>query len=127
MGKVPGNITAVTQKTGSLLVTPIFALFFFALFVKFAKPLGVWIGAICGTTTAALTAFSGPLVQWLVINHGFDPAIFGTEWKYKLPGPVDNFIIDPISFQWIGPIALAVNLLVGSLVSLMIRGKRGGG
>lgn len=125
VGNVPGNITAVTQKTTSLLATPIFALFFFALFVKFAKPLGVWAGAICGICTAAMTAFSGPLVQWLVVNHGFDPATFGTQWKYQLPGPEDNFIIDPISFQWIGPIALAVNLLVGSLVSLMIRGQKG--
>ncbi len=97
MGRVPGNITAVTTKTSNLLTTPIFALFFFALFVPFASPRGVWIGAICGTTTAVLIAFSGPI-------FGFVP---GT----------DN--VDPISFQWIAPAAIAVNIVTGCIGSLL--------
>ena len=42
MHLVPGNITEVTSKTNSLLTAPIFCLFFFALFVPFARPLGVY-------------------------------------------------------------------------------------
>jgi SSS family solute:Na+ symporter len=59
MGSVPGNISAITGRTTNLLVTPIFALFFFALFVPFARPLGVAAGCAVGVTTALLVAFSG--------------------------------------------------------------------
>lgn len=97
MRLIEGNITAVTGKTANLLTTPIFCLFVFALFIPFAKPVGVWVGAICGTTTAVLIAFSG--------------FFFGFDEKTNL---------DPISFQWIAPCAVMVNLATGSLVSLLI-------
>lgn len=96
MEQVPGNITAVTNKTSNLLTTPIFALFFFALFVPFAKPAGVVAGAVCGITTAALIAFSGPIFGML---------------------PDGN---DPISFMWISPVALTVNIAVGTIVSRLM-------
>ena len=100
MEQIPGNITAVTAKTTNLLVTPIFALFVFALFVPFARPVGVVIGTACGTATAAAIAFSGP--------------IFGMNPQTGL---------DPVSFMWIGPAALVVNLATGSLASLVLRAK----
>lgn len=99
MEHVPGNITSVTQKTSNLLTTPIFGLFFFALFVPFAKPVGVVAGAVCGTITAALIAFSGPI-------FGMDPTTG----------------LDPISFQWISPAAVLVNIVVGCVVSLATGG-----
>jgi SSS family solute:Na+ symporter len=123
VGIVKGNITAVTQKTTNLLVTPIFALFFFALFVPFARPKGVWVGAMCGTATAALLAFSGPIIQWLAVNYGVDPATFGTEWilrKNQETGLMERGIVDPVSFQWIGPVALIVNLVTGTVVSFLV-------
>jgi SSS family solute:Na+ symporter len=95
MQHVPGNFTAVAQKTSSLFMTPIFGLFFFALFVPFARPIGVFAGALCGFATAVLIAFSGPI-------FGFDP--------------VTGY--DPVSFIWINPAALAVNIAVGTVVSL---------
>lgn len=98
MGAVPGNITAVTQKTSNLLTTPIFCLFFFALFVPFATPIGVWCGAIAGVTTAVVTAFP--------------QTFFG-------PHPVTGG--DPISFQYIAPIAITANLVVGSMVSWLTK------
>ncbi|TWT55425.1 Sodium/glucose cotransporter [Thalassoglobus neptunius] len=98
MDRVPGNITAVTQKTSNLLATPIFGLFFYALFVPFASRTGVWIGTACGIVTAVLIAFSGPFYRFFV--------------------DADQ-MTDPVSFQWIAPVALAVNLGVGCLVSLM--------
>ncbi|MBT5873250.1 MAG: sodium/solute symporter [Candidatus Latescibacteria bacterium] len=97
IGEVPGNITAVTNKTTNLLTTPIFALFFFALFVPFARPAGVVAGAVCGISVAGLIAFSGPL--------------FGVD---ALTGE------DPVSFMWISPIALCVNMAVGTTVSWIL-------
>ncbi|MGD9857780.1 MAG: sodium/solute symporter [Planctomycetaceae bacterium] len=97
IGSVPGNITAVTNKTSNLLTTPIFGLFFYALFVPFATPLGAWVGTICGITAAVLVGFSGP--------------IFG-----MVPGTN----LDPISFQWIAPIAVTVNIAAGCLASLLL-------
>ncbi len=102
MGHIPGNITAVTSKTVNLLTPHIFSLFVFALFIPFARPAAVWLGSFCGLTTAVLIAFSGPI-------FGFD-----LETGY-----------DPVSFLWMGPVSLAVNLTVGTLGSLVLsRGKK---
>lgn len=122
MGAIPGNITAMTQKTSNLLTTPIFCLFVFALFIPFARPLGVWLGAITGTLTAAAIAFSGPLVVWLS-HYGFDPALVGTEVVRTVnvtTGVVTETAQDPISFQWIALAAIIVNLGVGMAVSLLL-------
>ena len=91
---VPGNIWAVSNKTSALLTAPIFGLFFFAFFVPFAKPLGVGVGTILGGLAAGLTAFSG--------------SIFGMN-------PVTGE--DPVSFIWVAPVALTVDLSIGTLVS----------
>ena len=91
---VPGNIWAVSNKTSSLLTAPVFGLFFFAFFVPFAKPLGVAVGTGLGILAGALTAFSGPL-------FGMDP-VTGE---------------DPVSFMWVAPCALAVDLSAGTLIS----------
>jgi SSS family solute:Na+ symporter len=104
MGAIPGNITAVTTKTANLLTTPIFGLFFFALFVPFASPKGVAVGTFCGTTTAVLIAFSGPI-------FGF---VAGTEDQ------------DPVSFQWIAPAAITVNIVTGCVASLLFPKKNDG-
>jgi SSS family solute:Na+ symporter len=98
MGNIPGNITAVTNKTANLLTTPIFCLFFFALFIPYARPAGVLVGAVLGTTTAVLIAFSGP--------------IFVPNYTSEMP--------DPISFQWIAPAAVSVNIASGCLISYLI-------
>lgn len=95
---VPGNITAVAAKTANLLTPSIFCLFVFALFVPYARPLGVWAGAIAGTAVAVLIAFSGPI-------FGMHPRT-GT---------------DPISFQWIAPVSMGVNFVIGSIVCLVER------
>jgi SSS family solute:Na+ symporter len=117
---VEGNITAVTSKTSNLLTTPIFGLFFLAFFVPRATPLGVWMGAVFGTATAAAIAFSGPLVVLLNSWFGVDPAWFGVQ-LVSMTDPVTGrqywMADDPVSFQWIGPVAFLVNITVGTLVS----------
>lgn len=99
MGNVPGNYTEVTRKTSNLLTTPIFGLFFFALFVPFASRTGVWIGTALGTITAALIAFSGPIFGFVIDANGNE--------------------LDPISFQWIALSAIAVNIISGCIGSLI--------
>ncbi|QDU95595.1 sodium:solute symporter family transporter [Lignipirellula cremea] len=95
---VPGNITDTTMKTVNLLTVPIFCLFFFALFVKIAKPVGVWLGCVVGIIVAVLTAYSGPIFGYLVVlDSASDP------------------IRDPVSMIWMSPATLAANLLVGWL------------
>ena len=154
MKYIDGNITAVTNKTVNLLTTPIFALFFFALFVKSSRTLGVWIGAICGVTTAATIAFSGPIVVLLATHYDFEPDRFGVttatsivnkETKEETLVEIDPKTVvsdkpiktavyetdpktgkrklayrDPISFQWIGPVALVVNIITGLLACWVI-------
>jgi len=113
----------MTNKTVNLLTTPIFGLFFFAVFVRFARPLGVWIGAICGTLTAATIAFSGPLAYFLYIHFDVDPATFGVEIITKTDaatGEQWKTAEDPISFQWIGPVALLVNITVGTIACWLL-------
>jgi SSS family solute:Na+ symporter len=100
MEHIEGNFTTMAQKTANLLVIPIFCLFYFAVFAPRTRPIAVWIGWIFGVTTATLIAFSGNI-------FGLDP-----ETGY-----------DPISFQWIGPAALVVNIGVGHAVSALV-GKR---
>lgn len=126
MEHVPGNISAVTTKTANLFTTPIFCLFVFALFIPFARPIGVFIGTICGTLTAVVIAFSGPLVVWLS-HRGVDPATFNTTITEKLDtttGLMIETAVDPISFQWIGLASVMVNIVVGCAVSLLLPRKK---
>lgn len=95
MQYVPGNFLEVTQKTTNLLVTPLFALFFLALFVPFATALGAIAGCICGIATAVCIGY------WDVITG--------------LPG---------LSFQWIGISALTVNISVACTISYLSSGSR---
>ncbi len=124
---IEGNITEVTGKTVNLLTTPIFGLFLYALFVPFARPLGVVIGTICGTVTGVLIAFSGLFVGLLATRYGVDPALFGVELITRTDpatGLIWQTAEDPISFQWVGPAALVVNLGIGTLACwLLSRGS----
>lgn len=103
MQHVPGNITAVTQKTSNLLTTPIFGLFFFALFVPFASPVGVWIGTIFGTLTAILVGFSGPIVVFLFTTFGISPAHFGATIG----------VVDPVARKVIGEVDPETQTVIG--------------
>jgi len=122
------NITEVTGKTVNMLTPPLFALFVFALFIPFSQPAGVWIGTICAIAVSMAMAFSGPLVVYLADHFQIDPATFGTEILTKID-PKTNLEVrssaDSISFQWIGPVALIVNLGVGTAISWVLsRGER---
>ncbi len=105
MEHIPGNFVAVTNKTVNLLTVPISLLFFFAVFTRFASPIGVWLATVASVSAAALVAFSG--------------SIFGKNPETGL---------DPVSFQWIAPVALVVGLTVGVVASWIFphRGRASG-
>lgn len=127
MPYIPGNITAVTQKVVNLLTVPIFCLFLFALFIKRASPVGVWIGCLAGVTVAISIAFSGPIVTWLAVDHGVDPQMFGVALETSFDAKLGREVTrapDPISFQWITLAALLVNVVVGYVFSVLIPGKK---
>jgi len=88
-GKIPGNLFEVTQKTNGLFVAPLFGLFFFAMFVPFATGFGAVWGSIYGFVAAFLVAF------WDLTG-----------------GPA-------LSFTWIYPVSLIVNIAVGCGLSLI--------
>ena len=123
VGSVPGNMLEVTNKTANLLVSPIFGLFFFAIFVPFARPLGVWLGTLCGVITAVIIAFSGPIVTWLELDFDIPATTFGVEIQTttdEVTGLTKHLAPDPISWQWVGLSSLIVDLVVGTVVSWLM-------
>lgn len=54
---VQGNLTEVVNKTSNLLVAPLFVIFFMAIFIPFATPVGVWVGALASVAVAVAVAF----------------------------------------------------------------------
>lgn len=94
VANVRGNLIEITNKTNNLLVGPLFGLFFFALFVPFATPLGAVFGSLYGLLAAFLISF-GDLAGW-----------------------------PPLSWQWIIPSAVVVDIVTGAVFSLVpTRGK----
>lgn len=89
VAKVHGNLLEVTCKTSNLLVGPLFGLFFFALFMPSATAMGAVLGSFYGFITAFFLAFA------------------------------DSFGYAPISFQWILPGSVLVNIAAGGLFSML--------
>jgi SSS family solute:Na+ symporter len=85
---VPGNIIDVTNKTASLVTTPIFGLFLMAWYMKKITPVAALLGTLSSITVAVLIGF------WDMLT---DQA--------------------GLSFTFIGPSALIASLGIGWLVS----------
>ena len=120
---VEGNIMEVTQKSVNLLTTPIFGLFFYAIFAKRVHVVGVWAGTIVGTITAIVIAFGGQICHYLYLNYAFDPSVVGSFIEQRmddLTGIPYEACTDPVSFQWIGPLALLANLAVGMTINYLL-------
>ena len=95
VGHVSGNLFEVANKVVNLFVSPLFVLFFLAIFFKSSNAIGVWCGALTSITVAVLIAF----------------------WK-EITGE------EGISFLWIMPTAFILGTLVGSIASLAFRAKQ---
>ena len=89
---IPGNLLVVSKRVTDLLVTPIFTLFFTALFVPKSTAAGANAGALSGFATAILVAFWNPLID-------------------------DR----SLSVTWINPTSLTVGITVGCLASWLSR------
>ncbi len=92
---VPGNLLEVINRVVNLLVSPLFVLFFLAMFVPWATTFGAWVGVTAGIIDAVLIAF------W---------ELFTGE-----PGP---------SFLWIMPTSLVVGAVTGMLASRLPIGPK---
>ena len=88
MYKIKGNYTDLAYKTVNLIITPLFSLFFMALFVRWATPFGAIWGAIYGLVAVICSGF------WHEITT-----------------------LEQLSIQWIAPIGLIVSVLTGVLLS----------
>lgn len=95
VGAVSGNLLEIAYKVTNLLVAPLFGLFFMALFVRFATSFGTVVGAVFGVAT--------------VIAINYWPEITGQQG---------------ISFLWAMPLGLLVQVVAGSLASLLPIGPR---
>ena len=95
---VPGNIMEVTNKTVNLLSVPIFLVVAHALFLKVYNSISVYLGTLASILAAILCAFSGPIFGYQTVTG-----------------------LDPISFQYIGPISLAVGLIISYGSDLLLR------
>jgi SSS family solute:Na+ symporter len=89
------NIMEATVRTNHVFVAPLFGLFFMALFVRFATPLGTAVGAVAGCAVGACIAFGEKL--------------FGGQ---------------ALSFQWISLVSLVVDLGVAIPLSYVLSGGR---
>jgi SSS family solute:Na+ symporter len=92
---VPGNLVEVINRVVNLLVSPLFVLFFLAMFVPWATTFGAWVGVTASIIDAVLIAF------W---------ELFTGE-----PGP---------TFLWIMPTSLCVGAVTGMLASLVPVGPK---
>jgi SSS family solute:Na+ symporter len=93
--RVPGNLFEVANKVVNLFVSPLFVLFFLAMFVRFSNTSGAWCGVLTSITIAVLIAF----------------------WE-EITGHKG------ISFLWIMPAAFVGGTLVGTVASFVLRTKQ---
>ena len=92
---VPGNFLEQAKRTFGLLVTPMFLLFVFAIWIPFSTQTGAIVGSLAGFVTSFTVAY------WDVLTG-----------------------LTPISFQLIFFLPLPIGLLVGSGLSLLTGGRR---
>jgi Na+/proline symporter len=95
VGVVSGNLLEIAYKVTNLLVAPLFGLFFMALFVRWSTSFGTVVGACFGVATV------------VAINYG--PEITGRAG---------------ISFLWAMPLGLLIQVVTGSLASLLPIGPK---
>lgn len=92
VNQIPGNTFAIVGKTTTILTVPLFSLFIFALLLPVVPKWAVWAASLSSLIVGVLIAFSGPVFGYIQTTKG---------------------TIDPVSFQWIMPLAMATSLAVG--------------
>ena len=97
VGGVKGNLLEIAYKVVNLLVSPLFGLFFMAMFVPWAKGWATMVGAACGLA--------------VVVSINYWEELTGTKG---------------ISFLWAMPLGFIALASVASLLSLLPVGRRRG-
>ena len=80
IGQIEGNILELCYKIGTLLVAPLFLLFFLAMFVSWATPLGTHVAILCSVAMAVGVAYFnifGLTFQWMMPASFLTGAIVG--------------------------------------------------
>ncbi len=95
VSQVPGNLLDKAYKVVNLLSTPLFGLFFMAMFIPWSTPLGTWAGAVVGVATCVAINF----------------------WE-ELTGTKG------ISFFWAMPVSILAQIAVGVAMSAIPFGIR---
>lgn len=91
---ISGNLIERCFKIVNLLTAPLFVLFFLALFVRRANPLGAWLGLTSSIATAICIAYAKDLGLPITLN-----------------------------FVWMTPCSLLVGVTVGTIVSIITNFK----
>ena len=117
MSHVPGNIMEVTTKTNGLFVTPLFNLFFMALFVRFATPFGTIMGSLYGVAAAFIIAFwdvltGQPGITFLWIYPGSLIVSIGASMLFSRIPVKNKKIYDQFLWAFILLLPLAVVFLL---------------
>ncbi len=111
VGMVQGNLLEVAFKVVNLLTAPLFGLFFMAMFVRWATGPGTLVGAAFGLVVVVLINY------WAELRGvpGVGSLIHYIEAQTGTEG---------VSFLWAMPLGLLVQVLVGTLVSLLPTGRK---
>jgi SSS family solute:Na+ symporter len=109
VGQVEGSLLELCYKIANLLVAPLFLLFFLAMFVRWATPLGAYAGAICSALTAV--AFAFPELVFMAVG------VFGGELVFGLDEEQAKKM-----FVWMMPVSFIVGAVIGAWASLIPTG-----
>jgi len=99
VGQIEGNLLEKCYKIANLLVTPLFLLFFMAMFVPWATSLGTYVGAACSLLVAVEIAYHEELGLTLVDELG-------------------------LTFVWMMPASFLAGAIAGPVASLLPMGRR---
>jgi len=105
-GLVPGNLLDVVYRIGNLLVSPLFVLFFMALFVRKATWPSTLVAVICSIVVAVIVAYGQ------LIGDGFAslfPAFENYSGSFKQ--------IASLGVLWIMPLSLVTGVVCGYIGS----------
>lgn len=99
VGQIEGNLLELCFKIANLLVTPLFLLFFMAMFIPWATSFGTYVGAACGVLVAVAIAYHEELGLAFIDELG-------------------------LTFVWMLPASFVAGAFAGTVASLLPLGRR---